>query len=112
MRRAVFVARGRVPGALGEPLFEARIIGALGVSGDSSCADHNVAWRTRTALGLDKVPGGVGPIDKDGINYDLDANGMSAGSFGHPRCGAPGSPGKEDEIAVKIGAGGPGDGTP
>lgn len=84
------------------------IIGALGVSGDSSCADHNVAWRTRTTLGLDNVPGGVGPNGKDGINYDLDANGMSAGGFGHPRCGAPGSPGKEDEIAVEIGAGGPG----
>src|SRR4051812_9332384 len=24
-----------------------KIIGALGVSGDSSCADHNIAWRTR-----------------------------------------------------------------
>ncbi len=107
MRRAVSVARGRVPGALGVPLFEARIIGALGVSGDGSCADHNVAWRTRTGLGLDNVPGGVGPNGKDGINYDLDANGMSAGGFGHPRCGAPGSPGNEDEIAVQIGAGGP-----
>ncbi len=111
MRRAVAVASSRVAGALGEPLFEARIIGALGVSGDSSCADHNVAWRTRTTLGLDNVPGGVGPIDKDGINYDLDANGMSAGSFGHPQCSAPESSGKKDKIAVKIGAGGPGDGT-
>src|SRR4051812_27597346 len=35
------------------------VVGALGVSGDSSCADHNVAWRTRQALGLDKVPAGV-----------------------------------------------------
>src|SRR5579871_5000654 len=26
-------------------------IGALGVSGDTSCADHNVAWRVREALG-------------------------------------------------------------
>ena len=83
------------------------IIGALGVSGDSSCADHNVAWRTRTSLGLDNFPGGVGPNGTDGINYDLDANGVSAGGFGHPRCGAPGSPGLEDEIAVEIGSGGP-----
>ncbi len=29
------------------------IVGGLGVSGDSSCADHNVAWRVRQALGLD-----------------------------------------------------------
>src|SRR4051812_36949419 len=26
------------------------IVGALGVSGDTSCADHNVAWRVRKAL--------------------------------------------------------------
>ncbi len=25
------------------------IVGALGVSGDTSCADHNIAWRTRAA---------------------------------------------------------------
>jgi uncharacterized protein GlcG (DUF336 family) len=34
------------------------IIGALGVSGDSSCEDHSVAWNTRANLGLDNVPGG------------------------------------------------------
>ena len=26
------------------------LIGGLGVSGDSSCADHNIAWRTRHNL--------------------------------------------------------------
>ena len=31
------------------------VVGALGVSGDSSCADHNVAWRVREALGLDRA---------------------------------------------------------
>lgn len=35
------------------------LVGAIGVSGDSSCADHNIAWRTRNLLGLDYVPGGV-----------------------------------------------------
>src|SRR4051812_7568771 len=35
------------------------LIGAIGVSGDSSCADHNIAWKTRSTLGLDYVPGGV-----------------------------------------------------
>lgn len=35
------------------------LIGAIGVSGDSSCADHNIAWRTRHALFLDYVPAGV-----------------------------------------------------
>src|SRR5579864_7992881 len=36
-----------------------QLIGAVGVSGDSSCADHNIAWKTRHGLGLDWVPGGV-----------------------------------------------------
>ena len=35
------------------------IIGALGVSGDSACADHNIAWKLRHALELDYVPNGV-----------------------------------------------------
>ena len=34
------------------------VVGGLGVSGDTSCADHNVAWRMRDALGLNKVPAG------------------------------------------------------
>ena len=29
------------------------LVGAIGVSGDTSCADHNIAWRTRHNLGLD-----------------------------------------------------------
>ena len=66
------------------------LLGALGVSGDTSCTDHNVAWRTRDGLGLDYVPGGVG-APGDNINYDItpDANGhpVSAGGFGHPACG-------------------------
>ena len=36
-----------------------RLVGAIGVSGDSSCADHNIAWRTRNSLRLDHVPAGV-----------------------------------------------------
>ena len=36
-----------------------RLLGGLGVSGDSSCADHNIAWRTRNTLNLDYVPRGV-----------------------------------------------------
>ncbi len=33
-------------------------VGAIGVSGDTSCTDHAVAWRIRAALGLANVPGG------------------------------------------------------
>ncbi|AZO09443.1 heme-binding protein [Mesorhizobium sp. M3A.F.Ca.ET.080.04.2.1] len=76
------------------------IVGGLGISGDSSCADHNVAWRVRAALGLDKVPAGVNPNRKDAIVYDLDAGGKSASGWGHPLCA-----GKEADIAAELGAG-------
>lgn len=35
-----------------------RKVGAIGVSGDTSCTDHAVAWKIRSGLGLDNVPGG------------------------------------------------------
>ena len=67
------------------------IIGGIGVSGDSSCADHNIAWKTRDALGLDNVPGGVSPTSDDNIIYDTTVDAAtghttSAGGFGHPEC--------------------------
>ncbi len=66
-----------------------RIVGGVGVSGDTSCADHNIAWRVRANLGLDHLMG-VGGVsgDKarpDNIIYDI-ANGASKGGFGHPQC--------------------------
>jgi uncharacterized protein GlcG (DUF336 family) len=69
------------------------LVGALGVSGDSSCADHNIAWRTRHSLGLDHVPAGVsGDLTRpDNIVYDITtptgfAIGASASGWGHPAC--------------------------
>lgn len=76
------------------------VVGALGVSGDTSCADHNVAWRVRHGLGLDKVPGGPSPKGNDSIIYDIGPDGKSASGFGHPGCG-----GKEAQIAQQIGSG-------
>jgi uncharacterized protein GlcG (DUF336 family) len=69
-------------------------IGALGVSGDTSCTDHAVAWETRHALGLDYVPGGVSSNNDDNIIYDISAQsgqmpGLSVGGFGHPHCFVP-----------------------
>ncbi len=71
------------------------LIGALGVSGDSSCADHNIAWRTRHALQLDYVPNGVSgdPERPDNIVYDIspapdEQEGVSASGWGHPVCSA------------------------
>ena len=45
---------------------QGKLIGALGVSGDSSCADHNIAWRTRNILMLDHVPQGKRRHDQAG----------------------------------------------
>jgi uncharacterized protein GlcG (DUF336 family) len=61
-------------------------VGALGVSGDTSCADHNIAWRTRHALQLDFLTtGGVSGLTaapfQDNIIYDITT------AFGHPTCG-------------------------
>ncbi len=85
-------------GGLG--LYRARQrVGGLGVSGDTSCADHVIAWRVRDALGLDNIPGGVAS-GTDNIIYDLtsiEASPAAAGAntggftspsgFGHPTCG-------------------------
>lgn len=62
------------------------VLGGLGVSGDSSCADHNIAWQMRSELGLDVLPGGVSAGKDDNIIYDIDPSGKSAGGFGHPVC--------------------------
>ena len=72
------------------------VIGGLGVSGDSSCADHNVAYRTRNTLELDYVPAGVSgdATRRDTIVYDIvpqpgQMPGVSTGGWGHPTCFAP-----------------------
>jgi uncharacterized protein GlcG (DUF336 family) len=71
-----------------------QLIGAIGVSGDSSCADHNIAWLTRNDLKLDYVPGGVNTqaAHADNIVFDLvpqpgQQSGTSASGWGHPLCG-------------------------
>ncbi len=71
----------------GLPLYNAKgqIVGGLGLSGDTSCADHVIAWKTRHALGLDHVPMGVAPGQNDNMILDF-ANGQSASGFGHPSC--------------------------
>jgi len=38
---------------------DGQLVGAIGISGDSSCADHNIAWKVRHKLNLDNIPGGV-----------------------------------------------------
>ncbi|MGR9071951.1 MAG: GlcG/HbpS family heme-binding protein [Gammaproteobacteria bacterium] len=51
-------------------------IGAIGVSGDTSCTDHVVAWKIRDSLGFDAVP--RGPI-KAGQNFAADGTPLNLG---------------------------------
>jgi len=70
------------------------LIGAVGVSGDTSCADHNIAWRTRHTLNLDFVPGGVSAAGDDNINYiGLVPSPSLANDFSHPVCAIAGADG-------------------
>jgi uncharacterized protein GlcG (DUF336 family) len=71
------------------------LIGAIGVSGDSSCADHNIAWKTRHGLAFDWVPAGVSgdATRPDNIVYDIASQpgqmpGVSTSGWGHPTCSA------------------------
>jgi uncharacterized protein GlcG (DUF336 family) len=73
-----------------------QLVGAIGVSGDTSCADHIIGWKTRHALVLDFVPAGVAPgaaadiHGTDNIIFDVTFNAtghpVSASGFGHPTC--------------------------
>ena len=70
---------------------DGKVIGAIGVSGDTSCTDHIVSWKVRDALGLDFVPAGVSPTGDDNIIFDTTidpatGHSTSANGFGHPEC--------------------------
>jgi uncharacterized protein GlcG (DUF336 family) len=78
---------GKVPGGIitfggGVPLyFGGQVIGGLGVSGDTACADHAIAFRMRHLAGLDATPGSVGA---DNIVYL--GPGELPHDLGHPHC--------------------------
>lgn len=59
------------------------LIWAVGVSWDSSTADHNIAWKLRNKLGLDYIPWGINPDWTDNIVNDF-KDGASVGWWGHP----------------------------
>lgn len=61
-----------------------KVIGGLGLAGDTACADHVIAYRLRRAAGLDRIPGGFGYNGTDNIDY-ADPNQAPAG-FKHPHC--------------------------
>ncbi len=71
------------------------IVGAVGVSGDTSCADHRIGWNVRHNLNLDYLSsvGGVSGDSSrpDNMVFDITPNpnggtGISAGGFGHAHC--------------------------
>jgi hypothetical protein len=78
---------------------DGNIVGALGVSGDTSPGDHNAAWRIRKALGLDQVPAGITTENNDAIIFDINMLGKSRSGYGHPESGL-----KEPDVAKEIGA--------
>jgi uncharacterized protein GlcG (DUF336 family) len=71
----------------GLPLYasDGKIIGGLGLSGDTSCTDHVIAWKVRHELHLDAVPMGPSPDHNDNMILDFN-NGVSQSGFGHPSC--------------------------
>lgn len=58
------------------------LVGALGISGDSPCTNHNIAWKIRHELSLDFVPAGPSANHNDQIIY----TGEGATGFEHPEC--------------------------
>lgn len=71
-----------------------KLVGAVGLSGDTSCADHNIAWRVRKNLGLDHLSGVGGVADaahpdnmiQDIVDNPTGGTGKSTSGFGHPKC--------------------------
>jgi uncharacterized protein GlcG (DUF336 family) len=65
------------------------LLGGIGLSGDTSCTDHIIAWKLRHALNLDDVPAGVAttPAPGDGTtdNIIFPKNQKLEG-FEHPEC--------------------------
>ena len=78
-------------GGLGLYNASGSVVGGLGVSGDTSCADHIIAWKLRHALNLDNVPAGVAGTAKDNIVHDVTVDPATGhtttkGGWGHPTC--------------------------
>ena len=73
------IAGGMIFFGGGVPLYKSgKIVGGLGISGDTSCTDHEIAKRVRTMAGLDPSGGSAA----DDIVYKTD--GLSP--FTHPVC--------------------------
>lgn len=71
-----------------------KLVGGLGVSGDTSCTDHIIAWKVRNLLQFDYVPKGVGgTTNGDNMINDFlvdrdTGQVVSTSGYGHPTCDA------------------------
>lgn len=76
------IAGGIITFGGGVPLYNAdgKIIGGLGISGDTACADHEIAKKVRDLAGLNPPDGAL----VDDIVFSVDSDGPSA--FDHPLC--------------------------
>lgn len=70
------------------------LVGGLGVSGDTSCTDHNVAWRVREAVTAGAFSSINVPADVNGSPYASGKDniiylnaGEAPNGFKHPNCG-------------------------
>jgi uncharacterized protein GlcG (DUF336 family) len=67
-----------------------KLAGGLGVSGDTSCTDHIIAWKVRDLLNYDNVPNGVAAGTDNMINdFFIDrgtSQQVSPSGYGHPTC--------------------------
>ncbi|HYE35048.1 GlcG/HbpS family heme-binding protein [Methylocaldum sp.] len=77
-------------------------VGAIGVSGDTSCTDHAVAWKIRTALGLDHVPAGFhSSLGGIGDELHIESGGANTGTANdtqQPTCPNPPAPGAANGV--------------
>jgi uncharacterized protein GlcG (DUF336 family) len=60
------------------------LLGGIGLSGDTSCTDHIIAWKLRHALNLDNVP--AGPADGGKDDNIIFPKGDKLEGFEHPKC--------------------------
>ena len=74
----------------------AKKVGAIGVSGDTSCTDHVVAWKVRAKTGFattpafdgtvfDKMIQDIAPLQNQDAAHSLGTQ-FSPSGFGHPTC--------------------------
>jgi hypothetical protein len=74
---------------------DGRLLGGLGVSGDTSCTDHIIAWKLRHALNLDNVPAGP---DADSNTDNIIYTDGTLDGFEHPECFD--TDGQGDHVAI------------